>query len=30
MIAFIFGFISGMVIGAEIALIIITLLLDRK
>lgn len=30
MIAFIFGFIAGMVIGAEIALIIITLLLDKK
>lgn len=30
MIEFIIGFISGMVIGAEIALIIITLLLDKK
>lgn len=30
MIAFIFGFITGMIIGAGIALIIIILLLDKK
>ena len=30
MISFIFGFVTGMVIGAGIAIIIITLLLDKK